>query len=155
MSDFFFIVLAADEGGGLFDFGATLPLIAVQFLLLMFVLNLILYTPLISLMNQRNTYIVSNLNQASDILLEANQLVSQYEDELAQTKKQAQQDLLKLQTAQKKSFEEELVNSQNQITTVVQKVLTDFMTKKQNLLDSLTNDINVLSSLIYKELFAL
>ena len=35
--------------GGLFDFGATLPLVAIQFLILMFILNtnpLILFSPL-------------------------------------------------------------------------------------------------------------
>ena len=43
MNDQIFIALAAEEKGGLFDFGATLPLVAIEFLLLMFVLNLILY----------------------------------------------------------------------------------------------------------------
>ena len=45
MNDQIFIALAAEEKGGLFDFGATLPLVAIEFLLLMFVLNLILYNP--------------------------------------------------------------------------------------------------------------
>jgi hypothetical protein len=37
-----FILLAEEPAGGLFDFGATLPFIVIQFLLLMFILNLIL-----------------------------------------------------------------------------------------------------------------
>jgi len=55
MNEQIFILLAEETGrGGLFDIGATLPLVAIQFLLLMFVLNLILYNPLYTLMNQRN-----------------------------------------------------------------------------------------------------
>nr|YP_009675018.1 F1 sector of membrane-bound ATP synthase, gamma subunit [Rhizochromulina marina]QDH81869.1 F1 sector of membrane-bound ATP synthase, gamma subunit [Rhizochromulina marina] len=113
MNEQIFIVLATEERGGLFDFGATLPLVAVQFLLLMFVLNFILYSPLLTLINQRNEYIVSNLSKASEMLAEANKLTLEYEAELAQTKKQAQQELVKSQTAQKASFNHELTLSQN------------------------------------------
>ena len=42
--------------GGLFDFNATLPFLAIQFLILMFVLNTILYNPLLSVINDRNEY---------------------------------------------------------------------------------------------------
>jgi F-type H+-transporting ATPase subunit b len=35
--------------GGLFDIGATLPLVAIQFLLLMVILNIILYSPLLAI----------------------------------------------------------------------------------------------------------
>jgi hypothetical protein len=38
------------SAGGLFDFGATLPALALEFLVLMVVLNLILYTPLLNLL---------------------------------------------------------------------------------------------------------
>ena len=44
MNEQFFIILAEEsKKGGLFDIGATLPLVAIQFLILMFLLNLLLY----------------------------------------------------------------------------------------------------------------
>ena len=44
MNEQIYILLAQEGGpGGLFDIGATLPLVALQFLILMFVLNSILY----------------------------------------------------------------------------------------------------------------
>ena len=65
MYDQIFIFLAEEEArGGLFDIGATLPLVAIQFLILMFVLNTILYNPLISFMNERNEYVLDNLSKA-------------------------------------------------------------------------------------------
>jgi len=73
-----YILLAEESAGGLFDFGATLPFIVIQFLLLMFILNLILYRPLIKLVNQRNEYVLDNLNKASEKLIEANELVVNY-----------------------------------------------------------------------------
>jgi F-type H+-transporting ATPase subunit b len=43
MNEEIFIVVTTNTKGGLFDIGATLPLVAIQFLLLMFILNIILY----------------------------------------------------------------------------------------------------------------
>ena len=153
MNEQILIVLAENERGGLFDFGATLPLVAIQFLLLMFVLNLILYTPLLTLINKRNEYIVSNLAKASEMLAEANQLTAEYEDELVKTKKQAQQELSQSQNAQKVSFNEELTLAQKSVETLIQEVLTNFDSKKKSILDTLETDVSSLSTSIYNELF--
>ena len=51
--------------GGLFDIGATLPLVAIQFLLLMILLNVILYSPLLTIMQERKEYILTNLGKAT------------------------------------------------------------------------------------------
>jgi len=153
MNEQILIVLAEEGPGGLFDFGATLPLIAVQFLVLMFVLNLILYTPLLTLINKRNEYIVSNLAKASEMLAEANQLTAEYEEELTKTKKQAQLELLQSQNAQKASFNEELSLAQKSVEMLIQEVLNNFEAKKKNILDKLETDVTSLSSTIYQELF--
>ena len=79
MNEQIFILLAEEsKRGGLFDIGATLPLVAIQFLLLMFVLNLVLYNPLFTLMNQRNEYVLDNLSKASEMLRKATELTTQY-----------------------------------------------------------------------------
>ena len=68
--------------GGLFDIDATLPLVAIQFVLLTVVLNIILYNPLLTIIEERKEYILTNLSKASEILAEANKLTEQYEQEL-------------------------------------------------------------------------
>jgi len=148
-------ILVAQEGGpgGLFDIGATLPLVAIQFLLLMFVLNLILYNPLITLMNQRNEYILDNLSKASEMFKKATELTEQYETELAATKKSAQQTIAGVQKAQKESFDTELALSQKYIDTLVQKILTSFAGKKQTVLDNLGPEIDSLSTQMLSTLF--
>ena len=98
MNEQIYILLAQEGGpGGLFDIGATLPLVALQFLILMFVLNSILYNPLITSMNQRNEYILDNLSKASEMLITAEELTTQYEADLSTTKKEAQQEISQLQ----------------------------------------------------------
>jgi len=86
--------------GGLFDINATLPLVAIQFLLLMVVLNIILYNPLLGVITERNEYILNNLAKASEILSEANKLTTQYEEELSSVRKEAQ---LEITNSQKNS----------------------------------------------------
>ena len=64
--------------GGLFDINATLPLVAIQFVLLTIILNIILYNPLLTIIEERKEYILTNLSKASEILAEANKLTEQY-----------------------------------------------------------------------------
>ena len=154
MNDQIFITLAAEERGGLFDFGATLPLVAIEFLLLMFVLNLILYNPLVTLMNQRNEYILDNLSKASEMLITAEELTTQYETDLATTKKEAQQEISQLQKMQKESFDSELATSQKGIDTLVSKILDNFAGKKETVLAGLGTEIDSLSAQMVTKLFA-
>jgi len=76
--------------GGLFDIDATLPLVAIQFILLMVILNIILYSPLLIIIEERKEYILTNLGKASEILAEATNLTTQYEEELTSVRKEAQ-----------------------------------------------------------------
>ena len=154
MNEQIFILLAQEGGpGGLFDIGATLPLVALQFLVLMFVLNSILYNPLITLMNQRNEYILDNLSKASEMLITAEELTTQYETELASTKKEAQQEISQLKKVQKESFDNELSLSQKSIDTLVGKILENFASKKETVLAGLGAEIDSLSTQMVTKLF--
>jgi len=44
-----FLTLEEMGRGGLFDFGATLPLLVIQFALLTLVLNIVLYNPILNI----------------------------------------------------------------------------------------------------------
>ena len=155
MNEQIYILLAQEGGpGGLFDIGATLPLVALQFLILMFVLNSILYNPLITLMNQRNEYILDNLSKASEMLITAEELTTQYEADLSTTKKEAQQEISPLQKVQKESFEAELSMSQKSIDTLVSRILENFNSKKETVLAGLGSEIDSLSSQMVTKLFA-
>ena len=86
--------------GGLFDIDATLPLVAIQFVLLTVVLNIILYNPLLTIIEERKEYILTNLSKASEILAEANKLTEQYEEELTSVRKEAQLEITNSQKIQ-------------------------------------------------------
>lgn len=123
--------------GGLFDFNATLPLVAIQFLLLCVVLNVILYTPLLTVIEERKEYILTNLGKASEILAEADKLTNQYEQELTSVRKEAQLEITNSQKIHKEILEIELNISQKYIDNLLDTIQKDLLSKKNIALNSL------------------
>ena len=136
----FSILISSSEvsgPGGLFDINATLPLVAIQFLLLMVVLNVILYNPLLTVIEERKEYILTNLSEASNILAEANKLTTQYEQELEDVRKQAQLEITKSQQIHKEILEIEVNISQKYIDNLLDTITKDLFAKKEIALNNL------------------
>jgi F-type H+-transporting ATPase subunit b len=153
MNEQIFILLAEEtEKGVLFDIGATLPLVAIQFLMLMFILNILLYNPLLTLVNERNEYVLDNLNKASEMTLAAKELNIKYESELIITKKEAKLEITELQKLQQEKFNTELKISQKNIESLIQTVLENFNNKKFITLNNLENEIKILSNQMLNKL---
>nr|AZJ16645.1 photosystem II reaction center protein Z [Seminavis robusta] len=123
--------------GGLFDINATLPLVAIQFVLLTVVLNIILYNPLLTIIEERKEYILTNLSKASEILAEANKLTEQYEQELTSVRKEAQLEITNSQRIHKEILETELKVSQKYIDNLLDTITKDLLNKKDIALNSL------------------
>ena len=123
--------------GGLFDFNATLPLVAIQFVLLTLILNTIFYSPLLTVIEERKEYILGNLAKASEILAQANELTTQYEQELSNVRKEAQLEITNSQKIHKEILEIELNISQKYIDNLLDKLTKDILNKKEIALNSL------------------
>ena len=123
--------------GGLFDINATLPLVAIQFILLVLLLNIILYKPLLTIIEERNEYILTNLGKASEILLEANRVTTEYEKELSKIRKEAQLEITNSQKIHKEILEIELNISQKSVDNLLDIIQKDLFAKKKIALNSL------------------
>ena len=123
--------------GGLFDFNLTLPLVAIQFVLLTILLNIILYNPLLTIIEERKEYILTNLSKASELLAEANKLTEQYEQELNNVRKEAQSEITNSQKIHKEILEIELDISQKYIDNLLDTIQKDLLAKKNMALNSL------------------
>ena len=76
-------MLGMIEGaGGLFDFNGTLPLMAMQFILLTIILTFVFYKPVAKVIDEREAYITENLTSASNSLIEAEELYREYDEKL-------------------------------------------------------------------------
>jgi len=87
------------------------------------------------------------------MLRKATELTTQYEGELAETKKGAAKEISQSQKLQKEGFNTEVELSQKYLDTLVQKVLGNFATKKQIVLENLEPEINSLSTQMIDVLF--
>ena len=145
----FSILISSSEvsgPGGLFDINATLPLVAIQFLLLMVVLNVILYNPLLTVIEERKEYILTNLSEASNTLAEANKLTTQYEQELEDVRKQAQLEITKSQKIHKEILEVEVNISQKYIDNLLDTITKDLLAKKEIALNNLDEIVQSLAT---------
>ena len=132
------ISLSEVEGpGGLFDINATLPLVAIQFILLMVLLNVILYSPLLTIIEERKEYILSNLAEASDKLAQAKELTTQYEQDLETARKEAQLEIANSQNIHKEILDLELNISQKYIDNLLEVISTDLNNQRETALNNL------------------
>ena len=141
MNQQIFIILSEESSkGGLFDIGATLPLVAVQFLILMFILNIILYNPVLTILNERNEYVLDNLNKTSDLIILSNELSSEYEKVIINVKRDAKDKILKLQKIQRDLFDSELKITQIEIENLTKMVFERRKEKKNAILNTILQE---------------
>jgi|TARA_B110000238_G_scaffold119544_1_gene129541 F-type H+-transporting ATPase subunit b len=139
--------------GGLFDFNATLPLVAIQFVLLMLILNTVLYSPLLTIMEERKEYILNNLAQASEILTQANEVTTYYEEELSRVRKEGQLLVTEAQKIHKEILDLELETSQSYLDKLLDTIIEDLMDKQKVALSSLDTIVQSLCVEVENQLY--
>lgn len=147
-----FAVEAAAKEGGLFDFDATLPLMAIQFLLLAAVLNAVFYKPLGQAIDQRADYIRTNQTEAREQISKAEHLAKQHEQELAATRKQSQAIIATAQGEAQKLAAQQIAEAQQEAQAQVQQAQQELEQQKQSAFSSLENQVDTLSRQILEKL---
>lgn len=145
---------AAEEAGGLFDFDATLPLMAMQFILLAVVLNALLYKPLGKALDERDAYIRTNKVDAKERLAKAEQLAKQYEQELAETRRKAQSIIAEAQEAAQKMAAKTIAEAQQEAQAQREQVQRELDEQKQAALVTLQQQVDALSHQILDKLLS-
>ncbi|MCY7394020.1 MAG: F0F1 ATP synthase subunit B' [Leptolyngbyaceae cyanobacterium CAN_BIN12] len=129
----------------MFDFDATLPLMAVQFLLLMVVLNAIFYKPLTKAIEERGDYIRRNQVEAQERLSKAETLAKQYEQDLAETRRQSQALITAAQADAQQIVAGKIAEAQEEARHQKEQTQKDLDQQKQEALRSLEDEVDSLS----------
>ena len=145
---------AAKSEGGLFDFNATLPLMALQILLLMVVLNLVFYTPVAKVLDERDEYIRKNLTEASETLAKAEAITKQYEQDLAQERRESQLIIASAQREAQEIVAMEINQAQKDTEALVNEATQQLNTQKEKALLALEEQVNTLSEQIKNKLLS-
>jgi len=156
MSSFFMPaiqLLAITEGaGGLFDFNATLPVMAIQFVLLTVALTFVFYKPMSKVIDDRESYINGNLSQASDKLLKADELYKQYEEQLKSAKAEAQTIVEKSEKDAKETVALEIGQARTDAAKLIEQTNKELDAQKSLALQQLETQVDELSQLIKEKL---
>merc|ERR1712066_608711 len=75
--------------GGMFDFGLTLPFVALTFLTMMAVLNALFYAPVSQEMEDRNKKLLQTLSDATDMLSKADEIQVEYTEQIRKAREEA------------------------------------------------------------------
>jgi len=146
-------LLAMTEGaGGLFDFNATLPLMAIQFILLTVVLTFVFYKPVSKVLDEREEFISGNLNQASEKLKTADELYKQYEEQLKTARVNAQSVIAQSENEAKDVVALEIGQARKDAADLIERTNKELEAQKSLALEQLETQVDDLSQLIKEKL---
>nr|YP_009295331.1 ATP synthase subunit b' [Dasya binghamiae]AOH77343.1 ATP synthase subunit b' [Dasya binghamiae] len=145
-----FVLQASDiePQGGLFDFNATLPLMALQFLALTVILNFLFYKPVSNILNEREEYIRNSLTTASASLVKAEELTRKYEYELAESRKNAQNIIKSAQQQAQMLVSDKIKEAQKDTEILLESAYHQLNIQKEQALKSLETQVDILSDQI-------
>jgi F-type H+-transporting ATPase subunit b len=146
------MLVMAEGAGGLFDFNATLPLMALQFILLTVVLTFIFYKPVSKVIDEREAYINGNLTTASEKLIKADELYKEYDEQLKTARVNAQSIIAKSEKEAKDIVALEITQARQDATKLIDQTNKELDTQKSLALQQLEVQVDELSQLIKEKL---
>jgi len=156
---YYSILLAAAEAaaettpeGGLFDINATLPLMALQFLILMAVLNALLYKPLGAAIDSRTDYVRNSLKDARELKEKSEVLAAQYDNELRDVRRQAQSIIADAKADAEKTTNSKVQAAQQEVAAQKQQAADEIEAQKAEAMKSLEQQVDTLSDQILEKL---
>lgn len=138
--------------GGLFDINATLPLMALQFLILMAVLNSLFYKPLGKALDQRGDYVRNSLKEARELKEKSEMLATQYDNELRDVRRQAQDIIAKAKAEAEQTSAGKIQQAQQEVAAKKQQAADEIEAQKAEAMQSLEQQVDSLSNQILEKL---
>ncbi len=148
-----FFLFGATEGG-LFDFDATLPLMALQVVLLTFILNALFFKPVGRVVEEREGYIITSRADAKQKLAEVEKLESELRDQLKAARQAAQKVINEAEEDSDKLYREALALATSEANSSREKARREIDSQRESALDQIKADANKLGDLIVERLLA-
>ena len=127
---------------------------ALQILLMMVVLNLVFYTPIAKVLDERDEYIRKNLTEASETLAKAEAITKQYEQDLAQERRESQVIIASAQKEAQEIVAMEINQAQKDTEALVKEATQQLNAQKDKALLALEEQVNTLSEQIKNKLLS-
>ncbi len=136
----------------MFDFDATLPLMAIQFLVLVVLLDKLFYTPFGKTLDDRSEYVRSRRLTAQERLDSSKKLAEQYEAELVDVRKQGQSIVATAQAEAQQVASAEIAEAQQAAQRQREAAQQEIDKQKQSAMAALDGQVDQLSNQIVEKL---
>ncbi|KAL6502086.1 hypothetical protein OROGR_027219 [Orobanche gracilis] len=143
------------EKAALFDFNLTLPIIALEFLFLMFALDKIYYTPLGRFMDERDAAIREKLESVNDTSSEVRALEDQAAAVMRTARAEISAALNKMKRETQIEVDEKLAEGRKKVETELQVALASLEKQKEETVRALDSQIVAFSDEIVKKVLPL
>ncbi|HGY5539287.1 MAG: F0F1 ATP synthase subunit B' [Prochlorococcus sp.] len=140
--------------GGLFDFDATLPLMALQVVLLTFVLNALFFKPVGRVVEEREGYVKTSRAEAKQKLAEAEKLESDLKEQLKDARLAAQKLIQEAEQDSDQLYREALAVATADANAAREKARQEIDAQRDSALSQLEGDAKQLGDLIVNRLLA-
>ncbi len=146
------LLLFGASEGGLFDFDATLPLMAVQVVLLTFILNTLFFKPVGKVVEEREGYVLSSLAEAKKKLVQVEQLESDLKNQLKEARQAAQSVINEAEVDSENLYKEALALATSEANSSREEARLEIDSQKESALNQLKFDADKLGELIVDRL---
>ena len=150
-------LLLAEAGvpeGGLFDLDATLPLMAVQVVLLTFLLNSLFFRPVGKVVEDREGYIATSRADAKQKLEQIQRLESDLQDQLRGARQAAQSAIVEAESEVDALYREALAEAEAEANRTREQARREIESQRDAAQASLMSQVDQLSSQIIQRLTA-
>jgi len=146
-------LLGATEGG-LFDLDATLPLMAVQVVLLTFILNALFFSPVGRVVEEREGYVTTSRAEAKQKLAQAERLEADLKDQLKEARLAAQKLIQEAEQDSDKLYREALAAATADANASREQARREIDAQRESAMAQLKSDADKLGDLIVNRLLA-
>jgi len=142
-------IFMLSKEGGLFDFDLTFPSIIVEFVSLTFLLNKLLFSPILDTMDERKSFVNATSKGINDIVTQTKMLLSQYDSLISTEKINLNTNLLDFNQECDTLFEKEVSELLQWNTSVLQKSKSYLIFQMGNLFSIMNQSVEIAQDKIY------
>ena len=148
------LLLFGASEGGLFDFDATLPFMAIQVVLLTFILNSLFFKPVGKVVEEREDYVFTSLAEAKKKLAEVEKLENDLKNQLKEARKDAQKVINEAEQDSENLYREALNLANSEANASREQARSEIDSQRDSALNQIKSDADKLGDLIVERLLA-
>ncbi len=148
------LILIGAAEGGLFDLDATLPLMAIQVVLLTFVLNSLFFKPVGQVVEERESFVFNSRAEAKSKLAQVESLEADLKKQLKEARLSAQAVIAEAEEDSNKLYQEALALATSEANSSREKARLEIDAQKDSAMNQLTAEADQLGNLIVQRLLA-